>query len=293
MTGSQHFNLMANITESLAGRAAILTLPAFSVTEYSTETIMQPKDCYSAILKGFYPEPLLHGIDISLFYGSYLQTYLERDVRQISDVSNLDLFQTFITLLASRSGSVINQNELARECGIAFNTVKKWLTILQASGIVYFLKPFFRNIPKRMIKSPKLYFNDTGLLAYILKYKNPDTLYSGPLSGSIFETFLFNEFLKYKYNHNAPFEMYFFRDSNGNETDVIIEFEDKFLLFEIKASLTLRLEHARSLKKLLSLFPNSKGYLLGFYEDDVQISENIVARNWIHMFDILDECFKF
>jgi len=293
LIGSQHFNLMANITESLAGRAAILTLPAFSVTEYSTETIMQPEDCFSAILKGFYPEPLLHGIDISLFYGSYLQTYLERDVRQISDVSNLDLFQTFITLLASRSGSVINQNELARECGISFNTVKKWLAILQASGIVYFLKPFFRNIPKRMIKSPKLYFNDTGLLAYILKYKDPDTLYSGPLSGSIFETFLFNEFLKYKYNRNAGFEMYFFRDSNGNETDIIIEFEDKFLLFEIKASLTLRLEHARSLKKHLSLFTNSKGYLLGFYEDDVRISENIVARNWIHMFNILNEFFKF
>ncbi|KPK83206.1 MAG: hypothetical protein AMS27_13260 [Bacteroides sp. SM23_62_1] len=292
LTGSQHFNLMANITESLAGRAAILTLPTFSVTEYSAKNIGQPKDCFRAIMKGFYPEPLLHAKDISLFYGSYLQTYLERDVRQISDVSNLTTFQTFITLLASRSGSVINQNELARECGIAFNTVKKWLTILQASGIVYFLKPFFRNISKRMIKSPKLYFNDTGLMAYILKYKDTDTLYTGPLSGNIFETFLFNEFLKYKYNYDAVFEMYFFRDSNGNETDIILEFEDKFLLFELKASRTLRLEHAGNLKKLLPLFHNGKGYLLGFYEDDFQITENIIARNWMNLFNILDENFK-
>ena len=292
LTGSQHFNLMANITESLAGRAAILTLPLFSVTEYSVENFHQPKECYGALLRGFYPEPLLHGTDISLFYGSYLQTYLERDVRQISEVSNLNTFQTFITLLASRSGSIVNQNEMARECGIAFNTAKKWLTILQASGIVYLLKPYFRNISKRMVKSPKLYFNDTGLMAYILKYQNPETLYTGPLSGCFFETFMFNEFLKYKYNHNASFEMYFFRDSNGNETDIIIESEGRYLLFEIKSSLTLRLEHAKDLKKSMTLFPGSKGYLLGFYDDGVQISENIVAKNWLNLFNILNENFK-
>ncbi len=292
MTGSQYFNLMANITESLAGRAAILTLPPFSVTEYPLKNIRQPKECFNAILKGFYPEPLLHKTDISLFYGSYLQTYLERDVRQISDVSNLNVFQTFITLLASRSGSIVNQNELARECGIAFNTAKKWLTILQASGIIYFLKPYFRNIPKRLIKSPKLYFTDTGLVVYILKYTDSDILYAGPLSGSIFETFLFNEFLKYKYNQNAAFEMYFFRDSNGNETDVIVESEGRYLLFEIKLSQTVRLEHAGNLKKLLPIFPGSKGYLLGFYENDFQISENITAVNWINLFKILDENIK-
>jgi uncharacterized protein len=292
LTGSQHFNLRANITESLAGRAAILTLPPFSVTEYSSKNISQPKYCYSVLLRGFYPEPLLHGTDISLFYSSYLQTYLERDVRQITDVSNLNAFQTFITLLASRSGSIVNLNELARECGIAFNTAKKWLTIILASGIVYLLKPYFRNISKRMVKSPKLYFNDTGLLAYILKYQNPEILYTGPLSGSFFETFLFNEFLKYKYNHNAAFEMYFFRDSNGNETDIIIEFEGRFLLFEIKSALTLRIEHAKNLKKLMTLFPDSKGYLLGFYEDDIQISKNLFASNWIQLFKILDENFN-
>jgi hypothetical protein len=108
LTGSQHFNLMVNISESLAGRAAILTLPVFSVTEYFSEKLNHPGDCFNVILKGFYPEPFLHGTDISLFYGSYLQTYLERDVRQISDVSNLNTFQTFINLLASRSGSIVN-----------------------------------------------------------------------------------------------------------------------------------------------------------------------------------------
>ncbi len=291
LTGSQHFNLMANITESLAGRAAILTLPAFSVTEYFSEKLNHPGDCFNAILKGFYPEPFLHGTDISLFYGSYLQTYLERDVRQISDVSNLNTFQTFINLLASRSGSIVNLNELARECGIAFNTAKKWLTILQASGIIYLLKPYFRNISKRVVKSPKLYFNDTGLMAYILKYQNPEILYTGPLSGSFFETFIFNEFLKFKYNYNADFELFYFRDSNGNETDIVIGYEDKFLLFEIKGSATYRTEHTKGLKKLMTMLPTAKGFLLGFYDNDIQISKDITACNWINLFRILDENF--
>jgi predicted AAA+ superfamily ATPase len=288
MTGSQHFNLMANVSESLAGRAAVLTLPTFSVTEYPVENISQPEDCYRLMHKGLYPDPLIHGTDTALFYGSYLQTYLERDIRQISDVSNLNIFQTFVTHLAARSGSVLNLNELARECGIAFNTAKKWLTILQASGIIYLLKPYFRNIKKRMIKSPKVYINDTGLAAYILRYQNPDTLYTGSISGSIFETFLLNEFIKYKYNSNAAFEMHFFRDSNGNEIDLIIEFEDRFFLFEFKASGTVRLEHSKNLIKLQSLFPRSKGYLLGFYEQDFQISEHITASNWTSLFSILN-----
>ena len=142
-----------------------------------------------------------------------------------------------------------------------------------------------------MIKSPKLYFNDTGLMSYILKYKDPDSLSAGPVSGAIFETFLFNEFLKYKYNHDAVFELYFYRDSNGNETDVIIEFAGRYLLFEIKSSHTVRIEHTRSMKKLLSCLTGSKGYLLGFYKDDLQISENISAVNWKSMFKILDENF--
>lgn len=287
LTGSQHFNMMAGITESLSGRAAILTLPAFSVTEYHLENLQNPKECYMAILKGFYPEPLIHGIDISLFYGSYLQTYLERDVRQISDISNINLFQTFITQLAARSGSVINLNEISKECGIAFNTAKKWLAILQASGIVYLLKPYFRNIQKRVIKSPKIYFTDTGLMSYILKYQNADTLYAGPSSGSFYETFIVNEFLKFKYNYNAAFDMYFYRDSNGNETDIIMESGGRFFLFEIKAAETLRLEHTRNLSRQLKLFPGSKGYLLGFYEEDLKLNDKVIVTNWTNLFRIL------
>lgn len=287
LTGSQHFNMMAGITESLAGRAAILTLPAFSVTEYQKDNMQDPVTCFSAILTGFYPEPLIHGIDISLFYGSYLQTYLERDVRQISEISNINLFQTFITLLAARSGSVININEIAKECGVAFNTAKKWLAILQASGIVYLLKPWFRNIPKRVIKSPKLYLTDSGLMSYILKYQSADTLQTGPLSGSFYETFLLNEFLKFKYNYNAAFDIYFYRDSNGNETDIILESGGRFFLFEIKATQTLRLEHTRNLSRQLSLFPGSKGYLLGFYDEELNLSDNMVVTNWTNMFRIL------
>lgn len=291
LTGSQHFSLMSNITESLAGRVAILTLPVFSHTEYFLEGLNEPEKCYEAILRGFYPDPLINRTDIALFYGSYLQTYLERDVRQVSEVSNLNVFQTFITLLASRSGSMLNLNELARECGVAFNTAKKWISILQASGIIYLLKPFFRNIPKRVIKSPKLYINDTGLMSYILKYNNPEILFTGPLSGSFFETFVINEFLKFKYNNNPVFEICFFRDSNGNETDVILESGGRYLLFEIKSSQTLRLEHAGSLKKILPLFPASKGYLLGFYKDDIQISEDIFAVNWTSLIKILNANF--
>ncbi len=288
LTGSQHFNMMAGITESLAGRAAILTLPPFSVTEYKEENLNYPEGCFNSILTGFYPEPFIHGANISLFYSSYIQTYIERDVRQISEISNIDLFQTFFTLLAARSGSLLNLNEISKECGIAFNTSKKWLTILQTSGIVYLLKPYFRNIPKRVIKSPKLYFTDTGIMSYILKYQNVDTLLSGPLSGNFYETFIVNEFLKYKYNYNAAFDIYFYRDSNGNETDLILESGGRFFLFEIKAVQTLRIEHTKNLTRQLSLFPGSKGYILGFYEEEIEISENLTITNWTNLFRILE-----
>lgn len=138
-----------------------------------------------------------------------------------------------------------------------------------------------------MIKSPKLYFTDTGLMSYILKYQNAEILYAGPLSGSFYETFLLNEFIKFKYNYNAAFDIYFYRDSNGNETDIILESGGRFFLFEIKATQTLKLEHTRDLSRQLLLFPGSKAYLLGFYEEEFKVNDNLIVTNWTNIFSIL------
>lgn len=292
ITGSQNFSLMANVTESLAGRAGILQLPVFSVSESPSGKEHILRKCFETIFKGFYPDCYLENVERSFFYSSYIQTYIERDVRQIINISDLSLFHLFITLVASRLGSILNLNEISREAGISFNSAKKWLSVLQVSGIVYLLRPYMRNIPKRVIKSPKLYFFDTGIPAYLLNYQTPEMLMSGPMSGNFAETLVISEVLKFKYNKNALFELYFYRDSHGNEIDLILELGNRHLLFEIKQAVTLRMEHAKAMKKVMRFFPKSKGYILGFYDTEMPVAKDIIAENWTKIFTILEANFS-
>lgn len=292
ITGSQNFSLMANVTESLAGRAGILQLPVFSVSESPSGKEHILKKCFETIFKGFYPDCYLENVERSFFYSSYIQTYIERDVRQIINISDLSIFHSFIILVASRLGSLFNLNEISREAGISFNSAKKWLSVLQVSGIVYLLRPYTRNIPKRVIKSPKLYFFDTGIPAYLLNYQTPEMLMTGPMSGNFAETFVISEVLKFKYNRNAPFELYFYRDSHGNEIDLILEFGNRYLLFEIKQAVTLRMEHVIAMKKVMQFFPKSKGYILGFYDTEMPVAKDIIAVNWTKIFTILEANFS-
>ena len=253
ITGSQQFNLMANVTESLAGRIGILNLQGFSQAEKDNMPVTVPflpteellkkkektdkgtKNIFHRIWKGSYPT-LFKGSDKDwkLFYDSYIQTYIERDVKQIIKVSNELLFVNFIKTLAARTSQLLNYANIANEIGVNETTVKSWLSILQTSGIIYLLQPYSNNLTNRVIKTPKLYFLDTGLVCYLTKWNTPETLESGAFSGAIFETYAISEILKsYWHNGESP-AMYFYRDKDKREVDIILEENGKLYPLEVK-----------------------------------------------------------
>lgn len=279
LTGSQIFSLMQGVTESLAGRAAMFELLGFSWDE------LKPKDtsagaCFQRIWTGFYPEPAVHGVSSRNFYPSYLKTYLERDIRQIRSVHDLSLFQDFLELLAARAASLLNLHEIAKECGISHSTARSWLSLLESTRIVYLLRPYHRNISKRVIKSPKIYFTDTGLLAALLKYPDARVLQSGPMAGAFFENMVVTDLLKTKFNINSLAELYFFRDSNGNEADILIHKGDTTILLEVKATKTITASHERSLDLARKNFRDSKAYFVSLVGQPADLARNTRAISW-------------
>ena len=253
ITGSQQFNLMANVTESLAGRIGVLYLQGFSQAEKDnvpetipflpTKKLLLEKEktnkgtrgIFHRIWKGSYPA-LFKGTDKNwkLFYDSYMQTYIERDVKQIIKVSNELLFVNFMKTLAARTSQLLNYAAIAGEIGINETTVKSWLSILQASGIIYLLPPYSNNLTSRIIKTPKVYFLDTGLACFLTKWNTPETLEDGAFSGAIFETYAVSEILKsYWHNGESP-AIYFYRDKDKHEVDIIIEENGALYPLEIK-----------------------------------------------------------
>ena len=240
MTGSQQFLLMKGVSESLAGRLAILELMGFSIYEQAgkgglqkaflpsvTPANLLPRqslaETYRLIWKGAFPEITLKDDDMwALFYGSFVKTYIERDVRQLLNVGNELAFYNFLKVVAARTGQELNMSDIANSLDISLNTVKSWLSVLQTSGIIYLLQPYYENVEKRTTKRPKLYFTDTGLCAYLTDWNTPETLSSGAMNGAIFETFVVMEILKsYKHNGLNP-SFYYYRDSNKVEIDLLI-----------------------------------------------------------------------
>lgn len=287
LTGSQIFPLMSGISESLAGRSALFEMLGFSYAELSSfPEIILPDNLYALLFRGFYPDPAVHGVNRNDFYRSYLQTYLERDVRQIRSVQDLHLFQDFLELLAARAGGILKLSEVAKECGISHTTARHWLSLLQTSRIVYLLRPYFRNISKRVVKSPKLYFTDTGLLAYLLKYPDPATMKAGPAAGAFFENFIVIETLKHQFHCGGLFEPYFYRDSNHNEIDLLLDFGRELKLIEIKATRTLRSEFFQTLRKTARDFPGSRSYLLTMSTEQAGM-DSVEHVNWKRFGSIL------
>jgi len=280
LTGSQTFPLMEGIGESLAGRAVLHELLGFSCAELGERAkASSAAACFDLLFLGFYPEPAVHGVDVNDFYRSYLLTYLERDIRQIRSVHDLHLFQNFLELLAARAGGILKLNETAKECGISHTTATKWLSLLESTRIVYLLRPYFRNLSKRVVKSPKLFFTDTGLLAFLLKYPNARTLQAGPSAGAVFENFVVIEALKEKFNHGGLFELYFYRDSNQNEIDLVLDFGRSQKLIEVKLARTLRQEFFAALRRTAGVFIGGKPYLVTMSSERVD-HDGISARNW-------------
>ncbi|MFH2204402.1 MAG: ATP-binding protein [Elusimicrobiota bacterium] len=282
LTGSQSFPLMQGLTESLAGRAAVFELLGFSWEELPGPHERSVSGCFAQMLRGFYPDPAVHGVHAADYYGSYLQTYLERDIRRIRSVQDLSMFQDFLELLAARAGGLLNLNGISREAGISHSNARRWLSLLETTRIVYLLRPYSRNLSKRVVKSPKLYFTDTGLLAYLLKYSAPETLSAGPMAGAFFENMMLLEFLKEKLNRAAPYELYFYRDTNGNEVDLVLDFgRAKGLVpVEIKRSKTLRREHARTLSRAARALGSERAFLLSFSDDEGPLDSCVRALPW-------------
>ena len=293
LTGSNQFEYMQNISQSLAGRISIIKLLPFSYLEiYDKRKI----DRNEILVKGMYPAIFDRDIPATKFYPSYIETYLERDVRQIKNVTDLSLFHKFLELCAGRTGQVLNRNSLANECGVSQPTIEKWLTILEASFIMYRMPSYFKNIKKRIVKSPKLYFFDTGLVCNLLGIFTPQQLRNHPLRGEIFETFVVSELLKYHYHKGQRSNYYFYRDNHMNEIDVIIDTGYGPVPLEIKSGMTINDSFFKGLdffRKLASRYKNSgliyggnrnfkyKNYEIRDYSKVYEMYESLTADvNW-------------
>lgn len=236
LTGSQNFLINQAITQSLAGRVSIHTLLPFSIHELAANKLL-PSEIETMLYKGCYPAIYSKNIEPTRLYKNYFQTYVERDVRQLAQIGDLSTFQIFITLCANRIGQLLNLTALGNECGISDNTVKRWLSILEASYIIFLLRPHHTNFGKRLVKMPKLYFYDPGLACYLLKIKQEEMSYH-PNKGNLFEGLIIADILKHYYNNGKIPDIYFWRDKTGHEIDCIIQKGSKLIPIEIKSART-------------------------------------------------------
>jgi predicted AAA+ superfamily ATPase len=246
LSGSQNFHLMQHITQSLAGRVALFKLLPFDFDELQQANLL-PDNYEEILVKGSYPAIFDRALSSKVFYANYLQTYVEKDLKQLIDVRDLRQFRNFISLCAARSGQLVNLNSLGNECGISQPTAKAWLSVLESSYIVFLLQPYHVNFNKRIVKTPKLYFYDTGLLCHLLKITNPQSIQLHPLKGSLFENLIVAEAFKQNDHKYLHADFCFWRDASGNEVDLLVEHNDKLSIAEIKASSTIKNEHFKGL----------------------------------------------
>ena len=235
LTGSQNFLMLNTVSQSLAGRTALASLLPFCFSEvYKSKVPAIEK----ILLKGFYPRIHDKKLNPSEVLGFYINTYLERDIRSILNIKDLSKFEIFLKLCASRTGQILNMSSLANDCGINHNTAKSWLTLLEASYVIHFVRPHFKNFKKRLIKAPKLYFVDVGLAAYLLDISSEKHISNHPLRGALFETFIASELLKQRFNSGKTSNLYYFRDNIGNEVDLVLDYGIDVAIIEIKAGKT-------------------------------------------------------
>ena len=250
LTGSSNFLMMARITESLAGRVALTTLLPLSLSELNG---FATNDTNTLLFNGGYPaiwgEKMLPRDVISNYYN----TYIERDVRQIINLVNLSAFQIFIRLCAGRIGMEFNANSLSNEVGVTVKTIQEWLSVLEASYVVFRLPPFFQNIGKRLIKTPKIYFYDTALVCFLLGIENAEQLKTHPLRGSIFENYVMLEFLKSRFNAGKTRNLFFYRDKSQREIDIVQEFSYQYRAYEIKSAVNFNANFFNNLNYLKNI----------------------------------------
>ncbi|MBN2374140.1 ATP-binding protein [bacterium] len=281
LTGSQNFLLMQDVTQSLAGRAAVLNLLPFSFSELTGEAEnSQPPDKWleslnnlwgkentletshspsaelsNILLRGMYPEIASNrSVDRQLWCGSYITTYIERDIRNLTNIGDLSQFERFLVSCAIRTGQILNLSDLARDIGVSVPTAKRWLSLLETGYQIYLLYPYYRNIEKRIVKSPKIYFNDPGLCSYLLGFHDAESLLNGPSVGNLFETMVVCDFLKRFLHHGMKPSMYYLRTRDGLEIDLVIDIGGELSLFEIKSTMTITPQHAHHLKQIRNTY---------------------------------------
>ncbi len=257
VTGSQKFTLMKNISESLAGRVSIYSLETLSVKELRKSSFFSQEEILSSIWKGGYPELWANKLlDSETFFEDYIQTYIERDLKEIINVSSLRDFRRFLRICSLRIGQLVNYTQISKDVGVSNNTIKNWIAALEASGIIYILPPYFDNIGKRMIKAPKLFFADNGLAAYLLGINSYDDWYNSLHKGQIWENFVLNELIKV-YSLIPGRNLFFYRDQNALEMDFIVEKNNVLFFVEAKSSEVVN-KNKLNFKKLKKVFADRK-----------------------------------
>ncbi len=300
LSGSQAFQLMQNVTESLAGRIAVLKLQGFSLREIQQidfhqpfvpttsylaerERIAQPvENIWKIIHQGYMPHLYEQETNWDIYYASYVATYIERDVRALSNISNIADFTRFMVAIAARSGELLNYSNVAQEIGVSVDTIKRWTTILETSGIIYLLKPYSNNHLKRAVKTPKVYLMDTGLMAWLTKWLTPETIQQGAKSGQFFETFVVSEIIKSFYNNGIEPPIYFYRDTNQKEIDLLIEYDRTIYPVEIKTSASPNKKMAKAFEILKDNLPDSEvkignGVIINQHPQKMWLAEDLVA----------------
>jgi predicted AAA+ superfamily ATPase len=278
LLGSQSFLMNQHISQSLAGRVASLKLLPLSYSELKAAKL-ESQNIDNNLFNGGYPRLYNEKIDPIHFFPHYIETYLQRDIRLLRNIENLNTFVRFIKLCAGRVGNILDLSSLANDSSISVNTVKSWLSLLEASYIIYFVQPYSGNVNRRMIKSPKLYFYDTGLVCSLLNIEQEKQLETFYLRGNLFENFVFSELLKVRFNAGLPANYYFIRDSKGVEVDCVQELPEGVRLIEIKSSSTLSTDHIKNILQLRKLFPKTEAYVV-YAGQEEPFYRDIKFINW-------------
>jgi hypothetical protein len=295
ITGSQNLLMMSQVTESLAGRAAILKLLPLSFSELSgdpqgmlpweqgyttTRRVVPLQDLWKQFLRGGYPELAAEPERIAgLWYSSYVQTYLERDVRGLKQIGDLTQFQSFLRVLAARSGQLLNLSDVSRDLGIAINTAKSWLSVLESTYQVMILRPYFGNVGKRLVKTPKVYFTDTGILCHLAGLKDPEHAAAGPLAGAIVETAVLSEVVKASLHRGVDPQVYFWRTGHGAEVDIVIEQQGRLIPIEVKQTATPRPRMASGLLAFMGDYSakTDRGFLVHLGDVTLPLAPGVTA----------------
>jgi predicted AAA+ superfamily ATPase len=287
LTGSHQLKLREAVSQSLAGRTAILNLLPFSISEIKSHLTTE-QGFEDHAFQGFLPRVHDKNLRPRTAYANYYETYVERDVRQLIHLKDVNLFEKLLKLMAGRAGQIIDYTSLSNDIGIDQKTIKQWLSILETSFVLYKLPPYYENFGKRLIKSPKYYFVETGLMVYLLGIKNSEQVQRDPLVGQIFENLVVGEFLKAKYNRGERSGLYYMRDSHGREVDLVVEDGPDLITVEIKSAQTFKMSQLKGLKAFKNVSPRIKSSVLVYNGTQMDLSDGYKAVNFKDIDELFD-----